>query len=115
MEIADYSDEEPSDEFMLGLAKLRYLGMNYRAIGGLIGRNQQWTANRLKPYEEIYRQTCINNLKKLMDSLVRHDPNYDFMIDPRVVTQQMCALLMGGEEIRSTLKQLANLKGTERD
>jgi hypothetical protein len=32
-----------------------------------------------------------------------------FMVDKRIVLQEMCALLIGGSEIRETLEQLSNL------
>ena len=101
------------DKYMWGLAKLRLSGMTYKAIGSMTGLSHHMLARRLKPFEKNYIQECDKNFKILKDSLTQTDSEYDFMTDPRTVSQQMCALLMGGEEVRSTLEQLSNWRNHE--
>lgn len=109
--IASLSYEEYA-EYMLGLTRLKMSGMTYKALGGLTSFSPHVLAKRLKPFEREYEATCTKNFHKITASLKRNDPEYDYMTDPRTVTQQMCALLMGGEEIRSTLEQLSNWNET---
>lgn len=96
-------------DYLMGLAKWRYEGMTYTAIGRLLGCNPSGISKHLKPYEELYKQKLDLNRAKLEQSLKRYDPDYDYLTDPRTVTQQMCALVMGGDEIKQTLEQLCNL------
>lgn len=100
---------EEKTTYLMGLARWRYEGMTYTAIGRLLGYNPSSISKHLKPYEATYRLQLDTNFTKLENSLKRHDPDYDYLTDPRTVAQQMCALLMGGEEIKSTLEQLCNL------
>jgi hypothetical protein len=100
------------DEFMMGLAQLKAAGMNYKSLAGMTQFSQQKLSSVLKPYEKRYAKICDENFQKLKGSVQRTDPEYDFMIDPRTVLNEMCALLMGGKEIKKTLQQLSDLKET---
>lgn len=108
--INDYIAQQ---KMMRELAKLRVFGMTYKKLSALVDMSPQRLASLLKSHEVAYRAEYRKNFQVLLTSLQRNDPDYDHMTDPRTVTQQMCALLMGGEEVKSTLQQLANWKGTE--
>ncbi len=96
--------------YLLGLAKWKVEGMTYTKIGSLLGGYSGSEVSRqIKEYVELYKKQLEVNFAKLEASLKRNDPDYDFMVDPRTVTQEMCAMLMGGEEMKQTLEQLCNL------
>jgi hypothetical protein len=98
------------EQFLMGLAKLKHDGATYTFIGKFLGEyNPSSISKHLKPYEKRYRELLDANFTKLEESLKRNDPDYDYITDPRTVTQQMCALLLGGEEMKQTLEQLCNL------
>ena len=104
---------EQREEYLMGLARLKTEGMTYTRMGGFIGFPPNQISKQVKPYLEKYRAFLDANLDKLEASLKRNDPDYDYMIDPRTVTQQMCALLLGGDEVKQTLEQLMNLEKTK--
>jgi hypothetical protein len=49
-------------------------------------------------------------MEKIKAVLKREDPDYDYITDRRTVTQEMSALMMGGQEVLNTLEQLSNLE-----
>lgn len=100
---------EDRHQYLMGLAQLKVHGMTYKAIGGLTGFSQHSLAKHLKQYEYLYKDMCHKNYDRLEQSLKQVDPDYAYMTDPRTVQQQMCALLMGGDEIKSTLEQLTGV------
>lgn len=118
MEIADHTDDTDRlineylerQKMLRELAKLRVFGMTYKKLSALVDVSPQRLAGLLKSHEVAYKAECRKNLETLLASLQRNDPDYNHMTDPRTVTQQMCALLIGGEEVKSTLQQLADLK-----
>lgn len=114
--VTDLYYEMPSEDrhqYLMGLAQLKVHGMTYKAIGGLTGFSQQSLAKYLKQYERMYKDKCHENYDRLERSLKYVDPDYAYMTDPRTVHQQMCALLMGGDEIISTLEQLTGVNKFE--
>jgi hypothetical protein len=110
---SDYLYKMDWDErrnYLMGLAKLKVAGMTYTKIGSLLGGYSGGEISRqIKEYEEQYKKLLDENFTKLEESLKRNDPDYDFMVDPRTVTRETCAMLMGGEEMKQTLEQLCNL------
>jgi hypothetical protein len=102
-------NSEDLHQYLMGLAQLKVHGMTYKAIGGLTDIRPASLVTPLKKYERLYKDICCANLDNLEKSLVRVDPDYDYMVDQRTVHQQMCALLMGGDEIKSTLEQLTGV------
>lgn len=101
---------EERERYLRGLAKLKVSGMTYVKIGSLLGGYSGSEISRqIKDYVVEYEQLLDRNFAKLEDSLKRNDPDYEFMVDPRMVTQEMCAMLLGGEEMKQTLEQLCNL------
>jgi hypothetical protein len=101
---------EQEARYLQGLAKMRVGGMTYKNIAAFIGVSVPGVSKKLKPYEAKYRELIAMNRDKLEASLDRNDADYEFMVDPRTVTQQMCALLLGGEEVKAVLNQLMNLE-----
>lgn len=104
---------EERRDYMMGLARWKHEGMTYTAIGRLLNYSSTSISKHLKPYEALYRQHLDLNLTKLEQSLKRNDPDYEYLTDPRTVTQQMCALVLGGDEVKRTLEQLINLEQTK--
>jgi hypothetical protein len=83
--------------------------MTYKAIGAMCNLSQQKVAAIVNPLKQAYDSRCDKNKDKIMAILKREDPEYDFMTDRRTILQEMCALLMGGDEIKSTLEQLTGV------
>lgn len=98
------------NDYMMGLAKLRVMGMTYKALSGMLGFPASSVSKYLKPYERQYKELRRANHAHLEQILTRVDPDYAYMTDKRTVLQEMCALHMGGEEIKMTLNQLMNLE-----
>jgi len=97
------------ETFQSGLLALRLEGMTYKAISGMTNLSPKEVSSMLKPLIAAYDKRCHANIEKLNKVLVCPDPEYMFMVDKRIVLQEMCALLIGGSEIRETLEQLSNL------
>ena len=87
--------------------------MTYTRMEGFLGFPATQISKYVKPYLAKYRELVANNFAKLEQSLKYVDPDYAYMTDPRTVHQQMCALLMGGDEIISTLEQLTGVNKFE--
>lgn len=97
-------------KYLLGLARWKVEGMTYTKIGSILGGySGDAVSKQLKEYVGLYKQILDTNFAKLEASLKRNDPDYDFMVDPRTVVQEMCAMVLGGEEMKQTLEQLCNL------
>jgi len=85
--------------------------MTYRKIAFILGGYSTTSVTKqIKPYLKKYEQLLDRNLAMLEASLKRNDPDYDYITDRRTVLQEMCALRMGGEEIKMVLNQLMNLE-----
>lgn len=106
-----WAEHKARQEKMMWLAKLRLDGVTYKALSALTEEGSPSKLSKeLKPYEERYKHLCDKNFTKLEESLKRTDPDYDYLADPRTEAQQNFALLMGGKEILTVLKQLEGLK-----
>lgn len=97
-------------EYLMGLAQMKLSGMTYKAIGGLTGYSASDLGKHLCDYISEYRKICRTNFERLEKSLNNDDQDYKYIVDPRTVHQQMCALVMGGQEVIETLKQLGECK-----
>ena len=105
-------EERDKEEIFQGdLLNFWVSGMTYKAIGELIGAKPREASKMLKPLITEYHARCRENLDKLNKAVLcaERNPDYMFMVDQRTVLQEMCALLIGGSEIRETLEQLSNL------
>jgi hypothetical protein len=103
-------EREEREEYLMGLAQLKVSGMTYKAIGGLTGFSTTALSKHLKKYEHKYKELCRVNFECLEESLTKVDPDYVYITDKRTIAQQMCALLMGGQEVIDTLEQLAGVQ-----
>ena len=106
-----WEQRDKKEMFQGGLLDFWIGGMTYKTIGGLIGARPQEVSKILRPLITKYHARCHENLDKLNRAVLgaERDPEYMFMVDQRTVLQEMCALLVGGSEIRETLEQLSNL------
>ena len=107
--IETWTEWDKEDKFHQGLLDWRLSGMTYKAIGAMCNLSQQKVAAIVNPLKHAYDDRCDKNKDKIMAILKREDPEYDFMTDRRTILQEMCALLMGGDEIKSTLEQLTGV------
>ena len=120
METADFwshlwrMTRDQREEYLMGLAQLKLEGMTYTRMEGFLGFPAAQISKYVKPYLGKYRELVEDNFAKLDQSLKQVDPDYAYMTDPRTVQQQMCALLMGGDEIKSTLEQLSGVNKFEK-
>ena len=120
METADFwshlwrMTRDQREEYLMGLAQLKLEGMTYTRMEGFLGFPAAQISKHVKPYLGKYRELVEDNFAKLDQSLKQVDPDYAYMTDPRTVQQQMCALLMGGDEIKSTLEQLSGVNKFEK-
>lgn len=94
------------------LVRMRAQGITYKLIGETLGYPPSQISKYLKVYERMYREEIASNFERLEKSLTTVDPDYAYMIDPRTVQQQMCALEIGREVFEDVLNQLANLPDT---
>jgi hypothetical protein len=106
-----WEERDREEVFQGGVLEFWVGGMTYKAIGGLIGARPQEVSKMLKPLIAKYHARCHENLDKLNRAVLcaERDPDYVFMVDQRTVLQEMCALLIGGSEIKDILEQLSNL------
>ena len=120
METADFwshlwgMPHDKREEYLMGLARLKVEGMPYTRMEGFLGFPASQISKHVRPYVEKYHAFLNYNFDRLEKSLTTVDPDYQYMTDPRTVQQQMCALLMGGEEIKQTLEQLSDWR-TDRE
>jgi hypothetical protein len=103
---------DDEDKFHQGLLDWRLSGMTYKAIGAMCNMSQQKVAAIVNPLKNAYHRRCNENKEKIEAILKREDPDYDFMTDRRTVIQEMCAMLLGGEEMKQTLEQLCNMNSS---
>ena len=98
-----------TNAFHNNLAELWLGGMTYTAIAKMHGMDPKDVSYICKPLVKRYHERCDVNIEKLNKVLVCPDPEYMFMTDKRTVLQEMCALLIGGNEVKNILEQLSNL------
>jgi len=103
---------DDEDRFHKGLLDWRLSGMSYKAIGAMCNLSPQKVSAIVAPLRRAYDVRCAANKKKIESILKREDPEYDYMTDKRTVLQEMCALVMGGQEVINTLEQLSNYEKT---
>jgi hypothetical protein len=111
--IQTWQEWDKEHTFKDGLLEWRLSGMTYKAISAMTGMTTQKVSALIAPLKHAYDLRCQANIKKIEDSLKRSDPEYDYMVYQKTVVNELCALLMGGDEIKDVLEQLANLGETE--
>ena len=99
--------------FREGLLNLWIDGMSLQSIAALSGMRTSDLSKKLKAQKEMYFERCKANHEKIDAILERKDPEYDYMVYQKTVVNELCALLMGGDEIKDVLVQLSNLGETE--
>lgn len=104
---------DKEDNFLEGLLDFWIDGMPIKSIAGLAGMRPHEVSKKLKRKKEEYFERCQTNHAKIEQSLKRNDPEYDYMVYQKTVVNELCALLMGGDEIKDVLEQLANFGETE--
>lgn len=95
-------------EYNEGLLNLWIDGMPAKSIASMAGMRTSDLNKKLRPFKEAYFERCKNNCGKIEAILDRKDPEYDYMVYNKTVVNELCALLMGGDEIKDVLEQLAN-------
>ena len=100
-------------KFREGLLKLWIDGMSLKSIAGMAGMRTSDLSKKLKDQKEAYFKRCEKNHGKIEAILKREDTEYDYMVYHKTVVNELCALLMGGDEIKDVLEQMANLGETE--
>lgn len=100
-------------EYTEGLLNLWIDGMPAKSIASMAGMRTSDLNKKLRPFKEAYFKRCEDNCGKIESILKRDDPDYEYLIDQRTKVGNMCALLMGGDEIKDVLEQLANLGETK--
>ena len=108
--IEAWTEWDKEHTFHQGLLEWRLSGMTYKAIAAMCGLSTQKVATIVRPLKHAYDIRCDANMEKIKAVLKREDPAYDYMTDRRTVTQEMSALMMGGQEVLNTLEQLSNLE-----
>jgi hypothetical protein len=98
--------------FKDGLLEWRLSGMTYKAIAGMTGMTTQKVSALITPLKQQYDMRCDANVKKIEAVLKREDPEYDYMVYQKTVVNELCALLMGGDEIKDVLVQISNIGET---
>jgi len=110
--IETWTEWDKEDKFHQGLLEWRLSGMTYKAIASMTGMSTQKVSALITPLKHQHDKRCNANIKKIEDSLKREDPEYDYMVYQKTVVNELCALLMGGDEIKDVLEQLANFGET---
>lgn len=104
---------DKEDNFLNGLLDFWIDGMSLKSIAGLSGMRPQEVSKKIRQKKEEYFERCRTNHAKIERSLNRDDPDYAYLTNQRTKVDNMCALLMGGDEIKDVLEQLANLGETK--
>lgn len=94
----------------LWLARRRlYDKVTYKKLGEEVGLSGSRVAQIVKPIERMLILKSMENLNKLEASITTPSDDLKYVMDRRVMLQENCALLIGGDEIKNVLNQLANL------
>lgn len=99
--------------FREGLLNLWIDGMSLKSIAGMAGMRTSDLSKKLKDQKEAYFKRCEKNHGKIEAILKREDTEYDYMVYQKTVVNELCALLMGGDEIKDVLEQLVNIGEAE--
>lgn len=94
--------------FKDGLLSLWVDGVTQKAMAGLTSLKPRQISDMLRPLKYEYFKRCEKNHAKIEAILKREDPEYDYMVYQKTVVNELCALLMGGDEIKDVLEQLSN-------
>ena len=100
-------------EYSEGLLNLWIDGMPLKSIASMAGMRTSDLSKKLREQKERYLERCKTNHAKIEAILERKDPEYDYMVYQKTVVNELCALLMGGDEIKDVLEQMANLGEAE--
>ena len=94
----------------LWLARRRlYDKATYKQLGKEVGLSGSRVAQIVKPIERMLVLKSIKNFYELEASITTPSDDLKYVMDRRVMLQENCALLMGGDDIKNVLNQLANL------
>lgn len=97
---------------ILAMARRRFYScerVTYKQIGIEFGVPPLKVSKLISPVVEELRKTFIENRNKIEAAITTPSDELKFVMDKRVILQENCALLMGGDEIKNVLNQLANL------
>lgn len=108
MEQQENSLDEPRNKLWLARRRI-YDKATYKQLGEEVGLHPIRVSNILKPLERILIFKSRENFKKLEASITTPNDDLKYLLDKRVILQENCALLMGGDEIKNVLNQLANI------
>jgi hypothetical protein len=108
MELQENSLDEPRNKLWLARKHL-YDGVTYKQLGKEVGLSGSRVAQIVKPIERMLVLKSIKNFYELKASITTPSDDLKYVMDRRVMLQENCALLMGGDEIKNVLNQLANL------
>jgi hypothetical protein len=108
MELQENSLGEPRNKLWLARRHL-YDKVTYKQLGEEVGLSGSRVSQIVKPIERMLVLKSIENFNKLETSITTPSDDLKYVMDRRVMLQENCALLMGGDEIKNVLNQLANL------
>jgi len=108
MELQENSLDEPRNKLWLARKHL-YDGVSYKQLGKEVGLSGNRVSQIVKPIERMLVLKSIKNFYELEASITTPSDDLKYVMDRRVMLQENCALLMGGDEIKNVLNQLANL------
>ena len=109
MELQENSSGEVVNK-KLWLARRRlYDKATYKQLGEDVGLSAGRVWQIVRPIERMLVLKSIENFNKLEASITTPSDDLKYVMDRRVMLQENCALLMGGDEIKNVLNQLANL------
>lgn len=97
---------------ILAMARRRFYScerVTYKQIGIEFGVPPLKVSKLISPVVEELRKTFIENCNKIEASINTPSDDLKYLLDKRVILQETCALLMGGDEIKGVLNQLANI------
>lgn len=86
-----------------------YTRATYKKLGETYGYTASVVSKRIKHMEERIRQDYTHNKNKVEEMVTTVPEELAYVLDPRVILQENCALLMGKDEIKDTLIQLTML------
>jgi hypothetical protein len=108
MEQQENSLGKPRDKLWAARRHL-YSGDTYKQLGEEFGLSGSRMSQIIKPIERMLILKGIENLNKLEALITTPSDDLKYVMDRRVMLQENCALLMGGDEIKNVLNQLANI------